>query len=375
MTFNCLTIRKIMPQIFIVIVSIVVAFVIAEGFLRIRFGNPLPRHGEYINLRKAGFRHGTVRVEKDPLTLRIIGIGDSFAYGVVQPTFNYHHVLQKQLSGVLKRPVEVINLGKPSIGPGRELAILEELGLRLSPDIVLWTFFTGNDFTDGEPGVRYTLKDVLALRQFENAQSRRRNAPWFESLRITGYFRFFFSYIRNIGIPGKDREHAVSLPRKAFHTMEKRRLSVLLNEDQLKRTFRTKVRPRLQRAVDMCAKLDIPFLLVVAPDRVEIENDLGRTILGMLLQDGGLRGIDSETRQLALQTGNILPLTIAHDLLAQFDSRPEVQVLDLVETFRSEGRPFYVERDSHWNKEGNRIAAEMISREIMGIIDTYPGLR
>jgi len=375
MTSSRLPVRKIMPHLFILIVSIVVALAIVEGFLRIRFGNPLPPRGEYIDLRKAGFRHGTVRVEKDPLTLRIVGIGDSFAYGVVQPTFNYHHILQRKLSGVLKRPVEVINLGKPSIGPGRELAILEELGLWLSPDIVLWTFFVGNDFTDGEPDVRYTLRDVLAVRQFENAQSRKRNAPWFESLRITSYFRFFFAYVRNVGIPGKDRENAVSLPRRAFHTMEKRRLSTLLNVEQLKRTFRTKVRPRLQRAIELCAKQDIPLLIVIAPDRVEIEDDLGRTILVMLLQDGSLRRIDTEMRHLAVRTGNILPLTIAHDLLGEFNSPPEVRVLDLADSFRSESNPVYVEGDSHWNREGNRLAATVIFREIMTILTEHRSFR
>jgi len=44
--------------------------------------------------------------------------------------------------------VEILNMGIPSIGPIEYLSLFVREGLDLKPDMLLLTFYIGNDFTD-----------------------------------------------------------------------------------------------------------------------------------------------------------------------------------------------------------------------------------
>ena len=70
---------------------------------------------------------------------RIIGIGDSFAYGVVPYRYNYLTILEEHLNEG-RAVAEVLNLGIPSIGPRDYLSILVREGLALQPDMVILSF-------------------------------------------------------------------------------------------------------------------------------------------------------------------------------------------------------------------------------------------
>ena len=97
------------------------------------------------HLNSRGFNDVEFSARKATGTIRILGIGDSFAFGVVPYEYNYLTLLEEYLrqSG---HNVELINIGIPSIGPREYLSLLVNEGFALEPDRVLLSFFIGNDF-------------------------------------------------------------------------------------------------------------------------------------------------------------------------------------------------------------------------------------
>ncbi|MBK8255832.1 MAG: SGNH/GDSL hydrolase family protein [Polyangiaceae bacterium] len=109
---------------------------------------------QYIEINSDGNRDRERTVEKPANTLRIAVIGDSFpaAYSVsIQDSF--WGVLEKELSGcqaLAGRKVEVLNFGVGGYGQAQELIMLRERVWKYDPDIVLLSFFGGNDILDNE---------------------------------------------------------------------------------------------------------------------------------------------------------------------------------------------------------------------------------
>jgi hypothetical protein len=353
----------------LVLLGITLGLGALELVARWRFGRPLPLEGEWLDLTKLGFRYGIHRIEKDPLCFRVVGIGDSFAYGVVQPSFNYHHLLERQLATRLKRPVEVINLGWPASGPAMELAILEGLGLRFQPDVVLWTFFLGNDLTDDRPGSSYTLEEILQRRHWEKSASKTMEVAWYERLRLAGYVRFLILHLRNAGLPGPSREGARGLNAQSFLALETLRLAMLLNDHGTGLAFERKVRPALEKAADLCRDRGTPLVLAIAPDQALVESDLAAHVLESLRESGRLEPADRQRFAQCHATGDLSPLTTAPRLLAELGALEGMRVVDLLSDFRERGRNggLYADRDTHWNRAGNELAASILVEPLVEI--------
>ena len=91
---------------------------------------------------------------KDSGTIRILGIGDSFAFGwgvSLEETFlkKLEHTL-KQMTGV---EIETINAGVPKWDLNHYYVYLKNIGIRYSPDIILLTYF----FNDIPQSIQETI--------------------------------------------------------------------------------------------------------------------------------------------------------------------------------------------------------------------------
>ena len=73
----------------------------------------------------------------------VLLIGDSF---LVSASIEEPIGLQHRLSSTLGRTI--YNLGVSGIGPRHEFWLMEEVGMALEPELVLWFFFAGNDLDD-----------------------------------------------------------------------------------------------------------------------------------------------------------------------------------------------------------------------------------
>lgn len=90
-----------------------------------------------------GFRGPETSWEKPRGHLRVVGLGDSFTFGAgVRAHDTFLAVLEERLRGDAgPHPIEVLNLGVGGVDTGYEVGLLQHLGLRLSPDLVVLCFF------------------------------------------------------------------------------------------------------------------------------------------------------------------------------------------------------------------------------------------
>jgi hypothetical protein len=82
-------------------------------------------------------------------TIRIVVLGDSFSWA--GGDLNYVDVLR----GLVREhypaaKIDVINAGYPMTHTGEQLEVLRKYALQYDPDVVVLSFFAGNDFSDGD---------------------------------------------------------------------------------------------------------------------------------------------------------------------------------------------------------------------------------
>lgn len=134
-----------------------------------------------MEINSLGFRDDELPARKGENELRILILGDSITWASYLPaeeTFveRAEEYLRRSLPG---RSVEVINAGVGDIGLKEEIAILEERGLAVSPDIVVISFYLNDSRPPwgfpGELGSRGWLRrhSLLAETIYKNLRLRR----------------------------------------------------------------------------------------------------------------------------------------------------------------------------------------------------------
>ncbi len=108
--------------------------------------------GEYYNLislNNYGLHDDDLTMEKPSDTFRILILGDSFPQGwQVKLEQGFPWLMEQELNQTSSRKIEVINMGVDTYGTDRELLLFASLGWRFQPDLVLLSFYTGNDIKD-----------------------------------------------------------------------------------------------------------------------------------------------------------------------------------------------------------------------------------
>lgn len=295
-------------------------------------GKPLARnYGDRLNSH--GFNDVEHSVEKEPGTLRILGIGDSFVFGVVPYRYNFLTLLGDRLKAA-GEPVEVVNMGIPATGPRDYLSMLVHEGLRLHPDLVLCFVFVGNDLTESLPPGR---------------------GPHF---LVVDFFRFLFKVVPNIQGriihgPAEYREDTPNLGHARYLQVERARAAVF---DTRWAPFAARARGATRALLAMrslCAARGAGFAVVLIPDEMQVDVPLRREVLS-LSKPRNPDEYDFRRPNRALTDA------------IQADGVP---VLDLLDPFVREGESerLYRRDDSHWNIAGNAFAAQ----ELQGWLEAH----
>lgn len=101
-------------------------------------------HSTTIRTNAHGLRGGDLVARPDPTRPRILGLGDSVAFGQgVEDDQTFLAVAQEELSR-RGRPVELLNAGVPKRDLAQQIRWLEEEGLRLRPSVVLQCFYVND---------------------------------------------------------------------------------------------------------------------------------------------------------------------------------------------------------------------------------------
>jgi lysophospholipase L1-like esterase len=110
-----------------------------------------------IRTNREGFRDVDRDLAKPPGVYRILGLGDSYTYGAGAPfEQTYLYRIEQRLNERSAGParVDIIKAGQPRYWTEPERILLETVGLRYQPDLVLLGF-TANDVTDTYIGLTW----------------------------------------------------------------------------------------------------------------------------------------------------------------------------------------------------------------------------
>jgi len=130
-------------------------------------------YGKRLTINSTGLRNREVAFEKPAGVGRILVLGDSFAWGQgVADEDTFATILEKSLADS-GRKWEVINTAVSGWGTDQEYLYLQQTGFKYAPDIVVVSFYMGNDFENNAFGLQYGLPKPF----FIDAELRLRNVP------------------------------------------------------------------------------------------------------------------------------------------------------------------------------------------------------
>ncbi|MGB3535113.1 MAG: hypothetical protein WBA13_16570 [Microcoleaceae cyanobacterium] len=305
-------------------------------------GKPNAEDYEF-NLNSQGFKDQEFSQQKDPQTYRVLGIGDSFTFGVVPYPYNYLTVLEEQFNQAGKN-IEIINMGIPGMGPRDYLSILSNEGLDLNPDRVLISFFIGNDFTDND-----LTKNV-----------RRENYSY-----VIEFFRSLIkiqqNYEGHIFSPrerGSYQDNQPTLSEDSFLEVEVERSTQYLTDEasqtEFKELFEDAVND-IKKIKALCDYQNIALTVVIIPDEVQVNPELQAKII----------------ERFELDNSSLIDFKLPNRLLQAELQQSNIDTIDLLDNFItiSQQKRLYKPLDTHWNIAGNQLAADLIQQNLSDKIE------
>ncbi len=326
-----------------------------------------------------GFHTLAYEVAKPAGTTRLLGIGDSFMF--VGGTVPYPDQLFARLSAEVRaasrrRRWETIDLGWPCIGIATETEILRHEGLRLDPDVVVWTIYLGNDVTDEQEGAPLMPEALAADRVGTHA-----SAAWIDAL--ARHLRLA-RLAAHLGMLGREAPGLLIAPCRpspgAAHASE--RCGVLAPEetapydpdarhqpddaflrfakDRVDTMYRVDGQPRIAPQIRLLVRrmaaarrliADRRALVVVLPDALQVS---AARVTQVLAVHHELR---TTPLDFAFPHREVMAGLLASGLA----------VLDLAPPFEAaerEGHSPYQPNDEHLNVSGNHLAAGLIAAEL-----------
>lgn len=287
-------------------------------------------------LNSQGFKDVEFTVEKPAETYRILGIGDSFAFGVVPYQSNYFTLLEQEFKQPGKT-TEVINMGIPGMGPRDYLSLLANEGLKLKPDHVILTFYIGNDFLDNTLTANlrteeklYTVALIKSLIKIQaNYQGKILNPT---------------NVQYNDNLPTFNDEKYLS------DTVSKSNMFVRNPSDDMFEEFFEDAVQDIIKMKQICEYQNIPLTVVIIPDEVQVNQPLQTKVK---------QAFDPNDP-------NLLDFEKPNRMLQERFQKENIDYLDLLEPFKAKSQTtrLYKPNDTHWNIAGNQLAAELMGQHL-----------
>jgi hypothetical protein len=303
-----------------------------------RFRSP-PFAPDFDNFRlnSKGFKDQEF-LPKNGSRFRIIAVGDSFAYGVVPYRHNFLTVLEDKLNE--RFPAEIYNLGIPGIGPKDYLSVLIHEGLPLQPDLVLLSFFIGNDFRDARATARkwWEYSYVASLGRYVHVLFKHTMKP---PVAIEN---------APAGVPGYD-DSAPTFTRERFLDIETEHAQILRRGYARFPEMLNAAARYLEEFKRVCDAYGVPLVVVVAPTETQASSVVRAEVMR------ASRDTDETNWD----------FTLPNRALARRLAASNVVHIDLYDAFvaASRERNLYKPNDSHWNIAGNRFAADLIESYLL----------
>ncbi len=230
-------------------------------------------------------------------------------------------------------PVEVYNMGIPGIGPKDYLSLFVKEGLAYEPDMLLLSFFIGNDFKESEKRKLHEYSHVFSLLHYLiNFE------PQLEGRTYHGRA----SYCDDCPNFSRDR----------YLEIESKRSGIYLKGNERFQDILGRALYYLGEIHNICVNKGIKLVVVIIPDEIQINAALLRDVQAQYFSDVAKDHWD---------------MTLPNRRLSEALHKLHIDYIDLYQYYAVESPiRLYRPQDSHWNIAGNQLAAHVISGKIRG---------
>ncbi len=305
----------------------------------------LPQFGQTVSFNSAGMRDREHPVPKPADVFRVLVLGDSFIEALQVPfEASFPSLLERAFEGRSPRRVEVVNASVSGWGTDDELQYLNSYGLQWEPDLVVVAMTLHNDISDNLRQRFHTMQDRTLIEQARDRMS----FTDYKLLQLKGFLA--------------TRSHAYQLASRARRVREMkgeaRQLGIHVME-----LFHAETDARIAKGVALTGLL---------LERMKARASARRARVVLVLLPLGVQVSDAkfdELARVAAVARDTLRLDKPQLLMLTLAEQTGIPAIDLLPAFRdwtANGRgPLYLERDGHWNEQGHRVAAAIVSRELI----------
>lgn len=297
-------------------------------------GEPFAFDGKS-RLNSLGFR-GKEFTPKPAGGYRIIALGDSFAFGVVPYDANYLALIEASLQK--NHPnVDLLNMGIVGTRPSDYWELLRNEGLSYEPDLVLLSFFIGNDLVGARRRRLHEFSYVTTLIYRAWTVARHYQGPLTPASS--------FDYCDDCATMTEERYMKIVHGRSQIFIKRYERLGRSVDAAM---TYLKKIQA-------LCKERGAQLVVVLIPDELQINRELQKQVRAKLYPH--LADDDWD-------------MTRPNRILAARLSEAGIDTIDLYDSFATAGaqKPLYKPRDTHWNIAGNRLAAAVIVAQLEKIV-------
>ena len=294
-------------------------------------GKPFSKDYNF-TLNSKGFKDIEYAKVKPQGVYRILGIGDSFVFGVVPYQYNFLTILEEKLNRNNKK-IELINMGIPSIGVDSYYSLIVNEGLELNPDFIICCFAIGNDFVDRKP-------EKSNLYLFSFLKYLFKIIPYYKGNIIHGDIEY---HDDNPSFSLDKFMEIVWIRGWMFFKDSERFKKQLFLQNNYACSYIKKIK-------DMCDYKNIKLLVVIIPEELQIDSELQK-------------GFRSRFKDLDLED---FDFGFPNKLLCSQLKRLDIAYIDLLNDFSiaSTNKRYYKPNDTHWNIAGNKLASDLIYEKI-----------
>jgi hypothetical protein len=340
--------------IFIPLVSIELIMILADPLIATGFYQYDPELGFRVRAgalrsNSLGFNDREHAQKKPKGVTRIMVLGDSFSWAGGRE-HNYINQLEPLLKGrFIGRELEVLNVGYPMLGTYEELALFLKHGLPFQPDLLVLAFFVGNDFIESDP----FRKRIVVNDTYIDIDRRNETILWGYPIPPQPRFPVFISqklrvfkeqfYAQRRGQRGEVmlEESYLSLEAHRLRFCRNDSASQTGRETQLALTF-----DAINQIQSLTRENGVAFTVMIIPDEVQVNELLFEKVIHHADDSA------ANYNRFCFQ-----------DLLTTYLRANNIEYLDLQPLF-SQGtltKSLYKPNDSHWNDDGNALAAKELS--------------
>ncbi|MCX8072599.1 MAG: GDSL-type esterase/lipase family protein [Candidatus Binatia bacterium] len=317
-----------------------------------------------VEINAQGLRDVPRSYAKPPGVYRVLVVGDSFVEAMhVRLDEMFTRRLERLLDGVsASKRVEVVSAGVSGWGTASELLWLQEEGVRYQPNLVLLSFYPGNDIKNNSPNLEETLPPVYDeegnLRYVRSNKAKGAENPRLLARSKAYAFLRQLVFLRQPAVGrALERLGLVRLPPAAAPRL-RNGLPVdygvyEVPADEVWRDAWRRTERLLREVRDTAGKMGAQFGIVVIAGREQVSGASWDRILATYPE--------AKSKQFDLEQ--------PEQWVEQWCQAERVPCLRLTPPFRAavaagQG-PLHFWFDGHWTPEGHRVAADEVRKFLL----------